>query len=808
MPILHDLRYGARLLAKRPVLSGITVLTLALGIGLTTLMFSLVNTAMIKGLPFEDPDRLAGVVRHDVSRGWENMSVPLHEFEEWQEEQRAFESLAGYTTGTFNVSGTEGAERYDGAWVTANLFEILRVRPILGRSFTAEEARPGAQAAAVISHRVWQDRFGGSQDVLGQTLRINGEEATIVGVMGERFMFPVSQLIWLPERRSAAAYERGQPGTPHLQVIGRLLPGMSLDQANVQVATMAQRQAAAHPETNENIGANAQPLAYSYIPKEPRRLLLVMLGAVFGVLLIACVNVANLLLSQAALRAKEVGIRTALGASRLRVVLQFLTEPLALACLGALLGLGIAGIGIRLFQNAIAATNPPFWLDFSIDGTVLLFVVAITLFSTIVSAVLPALRASGSNVSEVLKDETRGASSFRGGRLTRALVVVEVALSMVLLVGAGLMTRSVAELASIDFGFDPEAVFTARFGLPEADQGYADPASRTRFFEAVEARLADEPDVLAVSLTSSLPGSWSNMQRFEIEGQSYDRPADQPSTRSAVVTPGFFDTFDAPILQGRGLEAGDRDGTMPVAVVNQSFQGRYFPAGDVIGSRIRLGEGNGEREWLTVVGVVRDLHMGGPENEEPEGLYLPLSQQSARFMSIAARTRGAPSALTPRVRAAVASVDSDIPIYWTRTLAEGIAVSTWFYRVFGVLFMVMGLVALFLAAIGLYGVMSFAVSRRTREMGVRMALGAGNGDVLRLVMRQGVAQLGIGLAIGLALAWGVSSLLAGFLFGVDPRDPFTFLATMAVLVATGLAASWVPARRATRVSPLVALRYD
>lgn len=808
MSILQDLRYGARLVVKRPALAGITVLTLGLGIGLTTLMFSLVNTAMIKGLPFEDPDRLVSVVRHDVSRGWENMSVPLHEFDEWRAEQRAFESLAGHTTGTFNVSGTEGAERYDGAWVTANLFEVLRVRPVLGRTFHADEDRPGAEAVAVIGHRVWQDRFGGAPDVLGRTIRINGEEATIVGVMGERFMFPMAQQIWLAERRNAAQYERGQPGIPQLNVVGRLLSGVSLDQANVQIATLATRQAAANPETNENIGANVQPLSHVYIPKEPRRLLLVMLGAVFGVLLIACVNVANLLLSQAALRSKEVGIRTALGASRLRVALQFLTEPLVLASVGALLGLGIAAVGIRVFQNAIAATNPPYWLDFGIDGTVLLFVVGITLFSTFVSAVLPAVRASGSNVSEMLKDETRGASSFRGGRLTRALVVVEVALSMVLLVGAGLMTRSVTRLASMDFGFDTEAIFTARLGLPEADATYADPASRVRFFEAVEARLADEPEVLAVSLTSALPGSWANMQRFEVEGRSYDRPTDRPTTRSAVVTPGFFDTFDAPVLEGRSFGAGDRDDTMPVAVVNRSFEQKYFPDGEVVGSRIRLGDGNGERAWVTIVGVVRDLHMSGPENEEPEGLYLPLSQESARFMSIAARTRGAPTALTPRVRSAVASVDSDIPIYWARTLAEGIAVSTWFYRVFGVLFMIMGLVALFLAAIGLYGVMSFSVSRRTREMGVRMALGAANGDVLRLVMRQGVAQLAIGLAIGLALAWGVSTLLAGFLFGVEPRDPITFLATFGVLVATGLAASWVPARRATRVSPLVALRYD
>jgi putative ABC transport system permease protein len=807
MSVLQDLRYGARLMVKRPGLAAIIVLTLALGIGLTTLMFSLVNTAMIKGLPFEEPDRLLSVVRHDLTQGWENMSVPLHEFEEWREQQQAFEALAAYTTGTFNVSGPDGAERYDGAWVTADLFDVLRARPVLGRTFREGEDRPGAEAVTVISHRVWQDRFGGDPAVLGQTLRINGEEATIIGVMGERFMFPVAQLMWLPERRAASLYQRGQP-TPQVTVVGRLLPTMSADGANAQIATLARRQAEAHPETNENIGASAQPLAESYIPKEPRRLLLVMLGAVFGVLLIACVNVANLLLSQAALRAREVGVGTARGATHLRITLQFLTEPLALAAVGAVLGIGIAWVGLRVFESAIAGTNPPYWLDFGLDRTVLLFVLGLTLFSTLVSAVLPAIRVSGANVSEVLKDESRGASSFRGGRLTRVLVVVELALSMVLLVGAGLMTRSVTGLASIDFGFDTHAIFTARLGLPEADQRYADDASRVRFFEAVEGRLAEVPEVVAVALASSLPGSWSNANRFATEGQSYDRPADYPLVRTAVVTPGFFETFDAPVLRGRGFSAGDREGSLPVTVVNQSFEEKFFPTGGAVGSRIRLGGADSEVPWVTIVGVVRDLHMAGVANEEPEGLYLPLAQSSARFMSIAARTRGAPTAITPRVRTAVAGVDSDIPIYWTRTLAEGIAMDTWFFRVFGALFMVMGFVALFLAAIGLYGVMSFAVSRRTREMGVRMALGAGSGDVLRLVMRQGVVQLIIGLGIGIVVAWGVATLLAGFLFGVEPRDPLTFLGTLALLVATGLTASWLPARRATRVSPLVALRYD
>lgn len=809
MTLLQDLRFGARLMLKKPGFTAISVLTLALGIGLTTMMFSIVNGAILKGLPFPEAEQLMGVARTDLSQGFENMSTPLHDLVEWRDQQHAFEALAGYSTGTFNVSGTEGAERYDGAWVSANAFDLLRARPVLGRSFHEGEDAPGAEAVTIIGYRVWQDRFGGDPEVLGRTLRINGEEATIIGVMPERFMFPINQSLWLPERRHAHLYGRGEPGVPAVNVFGRLRPGVSVDQANVQMSAIARRLEEAHPETNENIGAQVRPFTEAFIGDEPRRLLFVMLGAVFGVLLIACVNVANLLLGQAALRAKEVGIRSALGASRFRVILQFLTEPLVLAAAGAVGGLGVAWIGIRTFTRAVETTNPPFWLDFGMDGTVLLFVLGITLLATLVSGVLPAIRASGANLNEILKDDSRGASSFRGSRLTKGLVITEIAVSVVLLTGAGLMIRTVTNLASLDYGFETEQVFTARLGLPEADRRYAEVAHRIRFFQEVEERLASEPGVEAVTVASSLPGLWAGGNRVSLEGQSYERPTDHPTIRAAVITPGFFETLGVGVIQGRTFGSQDAEGSLPVAIVNESFARRFFPDGDPLGNRIRLGGAESERDWLTVVGVVPDLYMSGVENEEPEGIYTPLSQDPGiRFMSLAIRTSGAPMALTPAVRTAIATIDPDIPIYWTWTLAEAIDRENWFFGVFGAIFMLMGFVALFLAAIGLYGVMSFSVGRRTREMGVRMALGARGGDVVRLIMRQGAAQLAMGLAVGLAGAWGVSTLLTSFLFGVDPRDPMNFLATVVVLLATGLLASWVPARRATRVDPLVALRYD
>lgn len=809
MTIFHDIRYGARLMLRNPGYAVISACTLAVGIGLTGMMFSILNGALLKGLPFEDSDRLMSVSRVDISQGIESRSAPLHDFEEWRSEQTVFTDLAAYTTGTFNVRGSEGAERYFGAWMTANALDLLRAPPMLGRGFLEGEDAPGAALVAIIGYRVWQDRYGGDPKALGQTLHINGEEATVVGVMEEGFLFPFREQIWLPERRQALDFERGAPNVPTHRIFGRLAPGVSRDQANAQMATIANRIARANPESNENMSVRVEPYTEAFIGREAFRTLSVMLAAVFGVLLIACANVANLLLGQAALRAKEIGIRRALGASRARVIVQFLTEPLALALMGTVGGLGIAWIGVWAFIGAVPPTEPPFWVDFRIDGTVLLFVVAIALFATFVAGLLPAIRASRANVNETLKDDSRNASSFQGGRLTRALVITEVALSATLLVAAGLMIRSVTALSSIDFDFSTEDVFTARLGLPEGDRAYADVAARIRFFEEVEERISEDPAVRTAALTSTLPGFEAGKVPFEVEGRAYARASDRPSARSAVVTPSFFEALGSRVLQGRGFQPQDRDGSLPVAVVNQSFTDLYFQEGGAIGHRIRTGDAGSAESWLTIVGIVPDMYMSGLENLEPAGFYTPLAQNTdVRFMSIVARSDGSPHGLTPGVRKAVAAVDADIPIFSVQTLADGVHGQNWFFRVFGAVFVVVGAVALFMAAIGLYGVLSFSVSRRTREMGVRMALGAYRGDVIRLIMKQGASQIGIGLAIGLVAAWGVSSLLTTLLFGVDPHDPFTFLATALVLIATGLVASWVPAQRATRVSPVVAIGND
>ncbi|MFL5538150.1 MAG: ABC transporter permease [Longimicrobiaceae bacterium] len=802
MSLLKDLRYGARKLVHNPGFAAVTVVTLALGIGLTTTMFSIVYGALLRGLPFEHAERIVSVRRANPVRDFREMEVSPHDFVDYRAQARSFEGLAAFTSGTVNVSGSEKPERFDGAYMSANAFEVLRARPLLGRTFRPGEDAVGAPAVVVLGYDIWQNRFRGDRAIIGRTIRVNGEQAEVIGVMPPRFKFPVSEALWVPLRRPLEA-KRGDGAD--VAVLGRLKPGVTLDRANVEMAAIAKRLATSYPESNKDITAYVEPYTRAIIGKEPTALLMTMLFAVFLVLLIACANVANLLLSQAAMRAREVGIRTALGATRMRIILQFLTEPLALAGVGAVIGVGLAAVGVRLFNAAIASTDPPFWIDIKIDGPILAFVVAVTLFATFVSGVLPAVRASGANVNEVLKDESRGSSSFRGGRLSKALVVFEIALSMGLLVAAGLTIKSVTRLRTTDFGFPTQSIFTARVGLPESV--YRDSAAQIRFYDELYRRLAGVQGVEAYTLTGMLPGLGSPEQSFALQGKAYAADKDYPQTHFVTTYPGYFRTFDVS-LQGRDFNTSDTQTSEPVAIVNRTFARKYFGGQDPVGRQIRLGDSRSTEPWRTIVGVVPDMWHDGLENEDPQAVYLPFPQSPQRYMSVTIRPRGAPGNMTAPVRDLVSGMDPDLPIYFVKTLRERIDQDAWFYRVFGALFMIMGAVALVLAAVGLYGVMAFNVSRRTREMGVRMALGAKPGDVVRLIVRQGMVQLAIGLVLGLGLAYGLATLLKIILFQVTEKDPLVYGLTISVLVLAAVAASLVPARRATRVDPVVALRYE
>src|SRR5688572_8664133 len=801
MSLLRDLRYGARSLRKSPGLMIVATLALGFGIGLTATMWSIIYGAMIKGLPFDDPQSIVAVWRTNPSKDIDRMGVTVHDYVDWAAQQKSFEQLGASTCGTINVSGTEKAERFDGCWMSADAMAIPRVAPVIGRLIRAGEDRPGGERVAVIGHSMWQGRYGGASDVVGRSVRVNGHPHTIIGVMPEGFLDPNNTKIWVPLQMDPNATQRAN--APQYQVIGRLKRGVSIDEATVDLNAIAKRIEVENKATNEGVQALIQPYVKAFIGNEPTRLLYTMLGAVGFVLLIACANVANLLLDRAAHRTKEVGIRTALGASRMAVVRQFLAEAVILSLMAAVLGTIIAQAGVTLFNRAILDTQPPFFIDIQLHPPVLVFIVGVALLASLVSGFLPAFQSSRADINEILKDESRGASSLHIGKMSKALVMFEIALSCGLLVAAGLMTKSVTKLRTIDPGFKTENVFTARVGFPA---GMSDSVQQRMFWEQLPGRLAEIPGVRAVSVSTGLPGANMDDPAIIPEGKTYSRPQDMPQAQSLAVTPGFFETFQIPIRQGRAFTEADRRDAPKVAIINQKLAETHFAGTDAVGRRFRIPGGRDSLEWRTVVGVVPNVLTGETENPWGPVFFVPFAQAPSNFASMTLLNSGPPMAITQQVRDAVASLDADLPIYWVYSMQEALARRTWFVRVFGTMFMIFGGIALFLAGIGLYAVMAFSVSRRTREVGIRMALGASSGNVVRLIFGQGMLQLGIGLALGLALAAGVSRLLSMILFDVQPRDPMIFSGVVGVLLIAGALACFFPARRATAVDPMVALR--
>jgi predicted permease len=804
--LLNDIRYGARMLVKNPGIAVISILAFTLGIGLTTTMFSIVYGAIYRGLPFEEPQELLHLERNNLAEDIESMEVTIHDFVDWREQQQSFEDLSAfYMRSSYLADSEDRPERYTGTFISPNFLDLLGVRPIMGRAFVEEDGRPDAEPVILLGYNIWRDRYGRADDVVGRTVRLNSETMTVVGVMPEGFEFPIDNYLWTPLRMSPLDVERGEGTT--LEVFGRLEDGRTMDQAQVELDAIARRLALEYPESNEGIGAVVKPYTEEYMGEEPAQLLHFMLLAVFLVLLIACANVANLLLARAAVRTKEVAIRSALGASRKRVVFQLLAEAFTIAAIGGVLGLGVGWLGVAAFNRAIVDANPPFWIDIKIDPAAVIFTIGLVLVAAVVAGIMPALKASGANVNDVLKDENRGSSSLRIGKLSKGLVVAELALSFGLLVSAGLMIKSVMNAANIDFRFATENIFTARLGLPVAD--YPDSTAQTRFYDELQPRLEARFGAGKVTLARTFPGLGSIGQRFAPEGETYDRDQDYPTTRWVPITPGYFETFGLTLREGRNFNRLDNADALPVAIVNESFANTYFAGETPLGRRIRIGDSDTEEPWLTIVGVAPDMHLDGPENEEPAGMYVPFHQNADEWVGIGIATAGGdPLAITTEVRDIVASVDPNMPVYFIDTLQGQIDQGTWFVRVFGTIFMIFGGVALFLASVGLYGVMAFSVRQRTKEMGVRMALGASGRDVLRLVVRQGVFQLALGLVLGLGLAVLLSRGMDVVLFGVEPLDPTTFVAIIVVLSVTGLVASLIPARRATRVDPVIALRYE
>jgi putative ABC transport system permease protein len=774
----NDIKHSLRALAARPGTSVLAMLALALGIGLTTTMFSIVQGAFLRGLPFDRSDRIMYVGRTNPSRPGRANATSLDDYLDWRQSQKSFEGLGGSSTLTAVITAGMAPERYRAARLTANVLPLLRVTPIAGRGFTEDDCRTGAPAVALISHRVWTNQFKQDPKTVGQVVRLNGAPTTIIGVLPPRFGFPQAQDLWLPLETTRPA-KRGTGS--FVEVVGRLRDDATVARAGADMAAIAKRLAAQYPE-NKDVAAEVAPYIRRSLGSEVINTLSAMLGAVFGVLLIACANVTNLQLARAAERGRDVAVRTALGAARSRIIRQLLVEGLIVSGAGALAGLGLAMVGISLFNRAIVDTNPPFWIDIRIDMTVLAFVTGIAVFAAVVSSLIPALRATRLDVNAVLKDE--------------------VLLSCVLLVVSGLMVKSVVTLGTIPYPFAVNDIFTAT--VAGEDQKYTTDADMARLAGRLEERLAAVPGIRRVAFSNGVPTPGSGTP-FSIEGRTYASDNEHPTARLISASIGYFDVLRVKVLRGRAFGPGDTIDAPRVAVVGEDFARKFFPGEDVLGKRVQLGLVT-TAPWLTIVGVVPALAVAPAAGDVTEYVYRP-SSQAPRGLSIMASTTGDPLALTAAVRRAVQEVDQDLAIFNANSLSAALSQRAWAFRVFGTLFMSFGVGALVLAAAGLYGVMAFSVRTRTQEIGVRMALGADRTRVLRMVMWQGMWRVLLGIALGLAPAWGLGTLMTQLLFRVSPTDPAVFGATIGVLLLAGLAASTVPALRAASIDPLNALRH-
>jgi predicted permease len=797
----QDLRLAFRKLRLDPGLSAISVVALSLGIGLTGTMFSTTYAALFRGLPFDEPDELVQWVQVRPNWAFPSSGIPFHDYLDIAAEQSSFEGVAAYTREWADLSDdADYPARVAGAGVEPALFDLLGVRPLLGRVFSAEETGADRARVLLLGYDLWQERYGGDAGIVGSVVRLDGANWTVVGVMPEGFAFPDQQEFWAPLAADTREIQRGRLW---VEAMGRLRDDVDLGRARQELRILGERLAREYPETNAEVGFSAETVMAMTFGDEEYSFIWSMMGAGVFVLLIACANVANLLLARATDRGKEVAIRAALGAGRRRILSQLLTEALALAVVGGLGGVALTFAGVAWFRRALVTVDMPFWLDVRVDLPIVFFLAAISVVTALLAGVVPGWKAAGVSFNEILKDESRGASGLRMGRASRVMVVGGIALSFPLLVAAGLMIASVGRF-NADPGFATREVLTAAMGLPFRE--YPEAEDRRRFWGGLVERAEGLPGVRAAAFASSLPGVYTGSVRFEMEGVEYLRPEDMPRARHVFVGPGFFETLGAEALRGRTFTDGDRADALPVALVNASFARRYFPDTDPLGRRIRVCCFE-DAPWRTVVGVVPDMRLNGADREMPEGLYRPVAQSAPTYGFLLARSSSDPLALTSSVRSEVGAMDPHLPLRDVATLETRMERSAWFVNVFGTVFTFFGAVALFLAAVGLYGVMSFSVVQRTREVGVRMAFGAEAGSVLRLMLGKGMSQVAVGLAVGLILAFFVSRFLTITLYMVEPRDPVTFGLVALVLFLAGLLACLVPALRATRLDPVDALRY-
>ncbi len=823
----QDLRVGLRMLIKEKGFFLLAVLVLGLGICAVTTQFTVVNAVVLRGFSFSHPEQLVSVGLIDPqasaqNNNFGNGNIPsAQDYEDLRTSQKCLSQMAAYLNGsTINVSYHNKPQRYTGGYVTEDFFKIVGVTPIMGRDFTAEDNKPGAEKVTILGHEIWQRDFNGDPHIVGQAIRINGKAATVIGVMPEGFKFPVSEELWVPLYNEFPVKLRGDPNGIGPAIMARLKPGVTLDQANAEFVGLARRLAKDNPKTNgQLVSASVLPLLNAFTGPQLRQTLYAMLGAVLGVLLIACVNVMNMQFGRAALRAKELAIRGALGASRWRLVRQMLTESFLLASIGVFAGVALAYWAVDLLARVTRALPfpLPYWIRFAIDAKVLAFVLGAVLIATLVSGFIPAYLSARGNAAEMMKEGGRGNSNRLVNVITRVLVVGQIALTAALLIASALQVRSIRNQVKLDYGYDEKAVYSARMGLMEG--AYPDEGARRQFFIRAVRSLRADPAFEDAAMTDRFRMTFANFGRYEVDGQSYVTDHDRPQGNSEAVSDNYFKTLGLRILKGRDFTLDDSDAKQPVAIVNTSFARKYWGNESPLGHRVRTYNPAQPQPWRTIVGVVPDTLMQGPFNQQTDtaGFYTPLlgASPAPQFCTMVVRPHPGQNAesLGPSLSKAIARLDSDLPTYFPGTPARLHDEILGGNRVIASLFSIFGLIAFFLSAVGLYGVMSFSVNQRTQEFGIRMALGADAARIFRIVMTQGALQLMLGLALGIgaaALFLGVlaAEALKTILFKVNALDPFLYLIVAGLLTLVAAISCFVPARRATRVDPMVALRTE
>ena len=800
----RDIAHAARSLARSPGVAIPAIVALALGIGLTSAMFSVVYDTLLRGLPFRDGDRIVMVSQLDPALpGDRQDAMPLASFDAYHERQRAFDLFGAYYIGSVNVSGGDRPDRLESVRITPDAMDVTSVRPLLGRSLQVSDDAVDAPLVTLIGYQTWVDRFGADSSVLGKALIVDGRHHTIIGVMPKGFAYPSTAQLWMPLRIDRSTMT---DGGPDVMVVGRLRSGVSIAAANADFRAVATTIAAEHSDsTSRNMRPMVQSFVHNTIRGQVFSLCYAMLAAVGLVLLVACANVANLLLHRTADRMKEIGVLAAMGASRGAIMRRSLIESTLLAGIGGVVGIGIAVVFMRVYNHAMPASERPFWIDFQLYPPVLAVAVGCALVAGVLAGLLPALQSARIDVAAILKEDVHGVSALRIGRTSRAVIVVEMAMASAMLVAAGFITRDIIKLARLDPGFRTAGLTTGRVTLATSDT-----IRRAQFFGSLDRELSATRGLHAYAIASGVPGvaDWGGA-RFEIEGRAYPHGARRPVVRTLAVSEGFFPTFGVKLIRGRGIEVADRRGRKRVAVVSESFARANYPGADPVGRRIRFAHGPGVTadDWLTIVGVMPNLFAGMlAENPYPAEVLTSFWQErNPATATVAVIGPADPAAM---LRTIVGSLERDVPLYDVASMDDRISSSMWAVRLFGGTFVVFGIAAIILAAIGLYAVMAFSVSRRSRELGIRLALGATRARLMRMICAQASITIGIGMTTGVLLGGIVARGLRGVLFGVNPNDPVVFASVGGVLAAVALIACLVPANRVTRLNPVNALRAD